>query len=41
MKEKSNLKIISRLIMRIGHHLKMNLDAKLSQYNLTSSQFNG
>jgi len=39
MKEKSDLKSISRLIMKIGHHLKMNLDEKLSQYNLTSSQF--
>ena len=39
MLEKSDLKSISRLIMRIGHHLKMNLDEKLSQYNLTSSQF--
>ena len=39
MKEKSDLKSIPLLIMKIGHHLKMKQDEKLSQYNLTSSQF--
>ena len=39
MMEKSDLKSIPRLIMRIGHHLKMKMDEKLRQYNLTSSQF--
>ena len=39
MMEKSNLKSIPHLIMRIGHHLKMNMNGRLIQYNLTSSQF--
>ena len=36
---KSKIKSIPRLIMGIGHHLKMRMDDKLSQNNLTISQF--
>ena len=35
----NNTKSIPRLIMGIGHHLKMRIDEKLSQNNLTVSQF--
>jgi len=38
MKE-NNTKSVPRLIMGIGHHLKMRIDEKLSQNNLTVSQF--
>jgi len=38
MKE-NNAKSVPRLIMGIGHHLKMRIDKKLSQNNLTVSQF--
>ena len=38
MKE-SDTKSVPRLIMGIGHHLKMRIDEKLSQNNLTVSQF--
>lgn len=37
--EKDKAKSIPRLIMGIGHHLKIRLDQKLSEYNLTASQF--
>lgn len=33
------IKSIPRLIMGIGRHLKIRMDEKLSQYNLTISQF--
>lgn len=36
---KNKVYSISGLIMSIGHHLKMRLDEKLSQNNLTISQF--
>lgn len=39
MLEKKEIRDIPRLIMGIGHHLKMRLDKKLSQNNLTISQF--
>ena len=37
--EINEVKSIPRLIMEIGHHLKMRMDEKLSQNNLTVSQF--
>ncbi len=37
--EKDRAKSIPRLIMGIGHHLKIRLDKKLLEDNLTSSQF--
>jgi MarR family transcriptional regulator, repressor for mepA len=37
--KKIETKNILRLIMQIGHHLKMRIDKKLSQNNLTVSQF--
>jgi DNA-binding MarR family transcriptional regulator len=36
---KSKTKNIPRLIMQIGHHLKMRMDENLSNNNLTISQF--
>ncbi len=36
---KGKTKNIPRLIMQIGHHLKMRLDENLSKNNLTISQF--
>jgi DNA-binding MarR family transcriptional regulator len=36
---KSETRDIPRLIMGIGHHLKLRLDKRLSQNNLTISQF--
>ncbi len=37
--EKDRVKSIPRLIMGIGHHLKIRLDKKLGENNLTVSQF--
>ena len=37
--KKDETKSIPRLIMGIGHHLKMRMDEKLNQNNLTVSQF--
>ncbi|HNR65860.1 MAG TPA: MarR family transcriptional regulator [Atribacterota bacterium] len=37
--DKNKKKSIPRLIMGIGHHLKIRLDKKLSEDNLTISQF--
>ncbi len=37
--EKSKVKSVTRLIMGIGRHLKMRMDEKLNQNNLTISQF--
>ncbi|MDD3656397.1 MAG: MarR family transcriptional regulator [Atribacterota bacterium] len=37
--EQNKVYSIPRLIMGIGHHLKMRMDEKLSQNNLTISQF--
>lgn len=39
MKNHGERKSIPRLIMRIAHHIKMNLDEKLSNQDLTVSQF--
>ncbi len=37
--DKDKAKSVPRLIMGIGHHLKIRLDKKLSENNLTTSQF--
>lgn len=37
--KKNDTKNVPRLIMQIGHHLKMRMDEILSQNNLTISQF--
>jgi len=37
--KKTEIKSMPRLIIRIGHHLKVRMDEKLSQNNLTISQF--
>ena len=39
MKEHGEEKSIPRLIMRIAHHIKMNMDENLSHQDLTISQF--